>query len=78
MTGKDRQKGYEVLHSDDVLHIDAKGRIVKRYHGMNPAEMIQLRRALLAEAEELAKNPLPTESHSPALAEKPDQGSEGE
>jgi protein SCO1 len=78
MTGKDLQKGYEVLHSDDVLHIDAQGRIVKRYHSLDEGDMIQLRRALLAEAEVLAKNSSLTASEKPALAEKPHRGSEGE
>lgn len=78
MKGEGLQKGYEVLHSDDVLHIDAKGRIVKRYHSLDEGDMIQLRRALLAEAEQLAKNSSPTVSDKPALAEKPHRGSEGE
>jgi protein SCO1/2/putative membrane protein len=78
MTGPDVQKGWEVLHTDDVLHIDAKGRIVKRYHGMDNESMSSLRDALLAEAEQIAKNPAPPESDKPALAEKPHQRSEGE
>lgn len=78
MTGDDVQKGYEVLHTDDVLHIDAKGRIVKRYHSHAEADMIQLRRALLAEAKQLAENPPQSETQEPAVADKPHQGSEGE
>ncbi len=77
MTGKDRQKGYEVLHTDDILHIDAQGRIVKRYHGMNDGDMILLRKALLAEAKELAANSLNPDVVQPAQAEKTHEGSEG-
>jgi protein SCO1/2/putative membrane protein len=83
MTGKERQKGWEVFHTDDILHIDAEGRIVKRYHGTNDADMIRLRMALLAEAKQLAEKPrteTSAESSSsslPAVAEKP-TGSEGD
>lgn len=68
LTGEDRQKGFEIVHTSNVLHIDAQGKIVKKYNGMNPAEMTQLRRALLEEAEQLAKNPA---AEQPAVAEKP-------
>lgn len=71
MTGKERQKGFEVIHTDDVLHIDAQGRIVKRYHAKDDGDMILLRRALLAEVKQLAENPPEMETPEPALAEKP-------
>ncbi len=80
MTGKDRSKGFEVFHSDDILHVDAQGRIVKRYHGTNDEDMVRLRMALLAEAEQLAENASATkpaeETSPPAIAEKPTTGSE--
>ncbi len=77
-TGKDRIKGYEVLHSSDVIHFDAQGRFVKKYNGMDPADMARLRKALLAEAGEIQANPHDRQSSAgPAVAEKPMPGSEG-
>ncbi len=70
-TGEDRIKGYEVLHSSDVIHFDAQGRMKKRYNGLNDAEMAELRKALLAEAAELEG-----QKSRPAAAEKPMSGSE--
>ena len=78
-TGEARQRGFEVAHEAGVLHIDAKGRIVKRYLGSSDAEMMQLRMALLDEAERLAKSPEQESAKEdrPAVAEKPETGSEG-
>ncbi len=62
--GEQFQKGFEVMHTPDVLHIDAKGYIVKRYNGRSIKDMDKLRNALLAEAKEIA-------DAKPAIAEKP-------
>lgn len=75
LEGDQRKKGFEVIHTSDVLHINAEGDIVGKYNGMNTAEMAQLRRALLDEAEQLAKSPSSdsekSSSPQPAVAEKP-------
>lgn len=74
LEGDQREKGFEVIHTPDVLHINAKGNIVKKYNGMDPADMARLRRALLEEARQLSQNPPPIEetqrSPKPAVAEK--------
>jgi len=44
--GKDRQPGYEVLHSTYVLHVDAFGRVIDKYDARIDSEMVSLRRAL--------------------------------
>ena len=46
MFGEDRKPGFEVLHSNYLLHIDAEGRVVGKYIGTNDAEVASLRRAL--------------------------------
>lgn len=73
-TGEDRKRGFEVAHEASVLHIDAQGRIVKRYLGSSDAEMMQLRLALLREAKQLAEQPQNESAKeiSPAVAEKPE------
>jgi protein SCO1/2/putative membrane protein len=46
MTGEDRKPGWEVLHSTNILHVDARGRVVGKYNGAKDAEVASLRRAL--------------------------------
>ncbi|MCA9070377.1 MAG: hypothetical protein KDA84_15705, partial [Planctomycetaceae bacterium] len=82
LEGEKRKKGFEVIHTPDVLHINAKGDIVGKYNGMKPADMTLLRRALLAEVEQLAQNASSSDSETqspppPAIAEKPHMESEG-
>lgn len=70
MTGEKREKGFEVVHTSDVLHIDAQGDIVKKYNGLSDVEMAKLRRALLEEAEELAETESPPASTKPEISSK--------
>jgi len=46
MTGKDREPGYEVLHSTNILLVNEKGVVVKKYNATNDVEMAALRRDL--------------------------------
>lgn len=47
MTGEDRLPGFEVLHTTNVLHVDAAGRVVGKYNAQLDSEMAALRRVLL-------------------------------
>ena len=44
--GPERQLGYEVLHSNYIMHVDATGRVVGKYDGTNDTDMVALRRTL--------------------------------
>lgn len=47
MTGPDRQPGYEVLHSTNILHVDSRGRVLGKYNALSDSDMAALRRVLL-------------------------------
>lgn len=68
MLGEDRQPGFEVLHSNSVMLVDAPGHVVAKYNGTSPVEMAQLRKALQARAAG------PADSSS---GQSPADGSEG-
>jgi cytochrome oxidase Cu insertion factor (SCO1/SenC/PrrC family) len=53
MTGADRQPGWEVLHSNNILHVNAQGVVVGKYVGTDDADVARLRRELLKEARSL-------------------------
>ena len=46
LTGEDRRPGYEVIHTTNLLHLDALGRVRGKYNSQTDADMTQLRRAL--------------------------------
>lgn len=45
-TGADREPGYEVLHSTNILLVNAKGVVVQKYNATNDVDMARLRRDL--------------------------------
>ncbi len=53
MVGADSKPGFEILHSTNVLHVDATGRVRGKYDAQQDAEMAALGRALRKEADEL-------------------------
>lgn len=52
MTGKDRVPGFQVLHTTNLLLIDAKGVVQGAYNALDPAEMA----ALIKDARDLAED----------------------
>lgn len=54
ITGPDRKPGWEVLHSNYILHVNAEGVVVDKYVGTDDADVARLRRALIEEAKSLA------------------------
>ncbi len=50
--GPDRLPGMEIAHSNFVLHVDAEGRVVEKYNGIDSIEMAALRRELTSEEED--------------------------
>ncbi len=48
MQGEDRKPGWEVLHTTNILLVDAEGRVVDKFNGTSDTEMVSLRRAMLS------------------------------
>jgi protein SCO1/2/putative membrane protein len=44
--GEDRLPGFEVIHSVNIMHVDAEGRVVGKYNALKDEEMATLRRVL--------------------------------
>lgn len=53
LVGKDRQPGFEIIHTTNVMHVNAEGRVVGKYNALKDTEMAALRRALVEELEQL-------------------------
>lgn len=47
MVGEDRKPGFEVLHSTNIMRVDARGRVVGKYNAADDVDMAKLRRVLL-------------------------------
>lgn len=45
-TGKDREPGYEVMHSTNILLVNEKGVVVSKYNAIDPEDMSRLRHDL--------------------------------
>lgn len=45
-TGKERVKGWEVLHTSAVILVDEKGRVVEEYNGKYEVSMLQLQQRI--------------------------------
>ncbi len=50
-TGERRKPGYEVAHSNNILLVDAKGRVLRKYLGTEESEVAALARDLKSESE---------------------------
>jgi len=46
MVGEDRKPGFEVAHSNNILLVDAAGRVLGKYNGIVDTEMVSLRKAI--------------------------------
>lgn len=46
MKGADRKPGWEVLHTTNILLVDAEGKVLGKYNGVNDAETSKLLRTL--------------------------------
>jgi len=42
MTGKDREPGYEVLHSVNILRVNEKGVVVAKYNALDDVDIVRL------------------------------------
>ncbi|HVV98836.1 MAG TPA: SCO family protein, partial [Planctomycetaceae bacterium] len=58
VTGPDRQPGFEVIHSVNLMLVDAQGRVVGKYNAQRDEEMAKLRRILQGKE----KMPVPEDS----------------
>jgi len=67
IVGEDRIPGFEVLHTMNVLHINAEGVVVGKYNSLLDTDMVALRRALIDKPKkpEQAELPLATETVEP-------------
>lgn len=45
--GADRIPGFEIIHSTNIMHVDAKGRVMGKYNAGDDADMVRLRRVLM-------------------------------
>jgi cytochrome oxidase Cu insertion factor (SCO1/SenC/PrrC family) len=45
-TGKDREPGYEVMHSTNILMVNEKGVVVQKYNALDPVDLARLRHDL--------------------------------
>ena len=73
--------GFEFLHTTNILHVNAQGRVVGKYDGQDDAAVAKLVRALKAEAESLKSAGgagLGTDSDVPAVAETPARAADEE
>lgn len=48
--GEDRKPGFEIIHSTNLMHVDAGGRVQGKYNATDDAEVQRLLQALLAPA----------------------------
>lgn len=45
--GADRKPGFEIIHSTNIMYVDAKGRVMGKYNAGDDADMVRLRRVLM-------------------------------
>jgi protein SCO1/2/putative membrane protein len=46
IVGEARKPGFEVAHSNNIMLVDAAGRVVGKYNGISDTEMVSLRKAI--------------------------------
>ena len=46
VTGQDRVPGFEIIHSTNIMLVDAEGRVIGKYNAMKVDEMAKLRKDL--------------------------------
>jgi len=86
LTGDDRRPGFEVIHTTNLLHLDALGRVRGKYNARKDADMAMLRRSLttgrtrsdrdpvvLALLEQ--KSPSPQADNAEAISDPPTESS---
>lgn len=56
--GADRRPGYEVVHTTNVVHVDAVGRIRGSYDATDQADLVSLQRALISGRIEKQRDPV--------------------
>ncbi|MEX0702745.1 MAG: SCO family protein [Planctomycetales bacterium] len=57
ITGPDRQPGFQVMHSNNIMLVDSTGVVVGKYDGTNQADMAKLRRRVRELVEQEAESP---------------------
>lgn len=68
MHGDERKPGFEVMHTTNIMLVDAQGKVVDYYDGKLDVNMVELRRALLREAEKTKSTSVtPLEAPKPTL-----------
>lgn len=50
LQGEDRVPGFEIVHSINIMHVDAAGMVVGKYNAANDVDMAKLRRAVLGKS----------------------------
>ncbi len=68
ITGADRKEGFEVIHSTNVMLVDADGVVRAKFNAAKDAEMAQLRRELQGLAHPVATSDPAETPSSPAAA----------
>jgi protein SCO1/2/putative membrane protein len=64
-TGEDRKPGYEVLHTTNILRVNAAGVVVGKYNVLSGAELAQLRRDLKEDLESKPQQDAGRDTESP-------------
>ena len=52
----DGPPGFQVIHSNNIMHVDAEGKVIGKYNAVIPEEVAMLRRVLLEDLETPAKH----------------------
>jgi cytochrome oxidase Cu insertion factor (SCO1/SenC/PrrC family) len=65
VTGPDRKEGFEVIHSTNVMLVNADGVVVGKYNAAKDTEMADLRRELAAMAVPVVKSETPVADGRP-------------
>jgi cytochrome oxidase Cu insertion factor (SCO1/SenC/PrrC family) len=66
LTGKDREPGYEVLHSVNILRVNEKGVVVAKYNALDDADVVRLEHDLKPYIEQATQNRAKPDSVTPA------------
>lgn len=54
VVGPDRQPGFQVIHSNNIIYVDAEGHPRAKFNAMDDTDMVRLRRVILGEAQPVA------------------------
>jgi protein SCO1 len=69
-TGADREPGYEVLHSVNILRVNEKGVVVAKYNALVDADIVRLEHDLRPDLERAKAGPAKSPATQPAGAKR--------